>query len=247
MPNGFGLLGGGGQINTSLIIPFLNDTSKYYLFVSKGLTIHTPGNESTYQYSYSVVDMQLNGGLGDVVNKNTFIKIFANEKMVAVPNANGNDIWWICRDWTNNFYSYKITCLGFQTSNPVISTVGYSVNNNVNILNGGDLKASPDGKYIAICYNNYFEVYQFNNATGILSNPIKIPTDQCYGVEFSSNSKLLYISQTFNDPDFPKAQVAQYNIAIYDSATIKNSLVRVSQPLIPNGFGQPGGFATWAR
>ena len=37
MPNGFGLLGSDAQINTALIVPFVNDTSKYYLFVAKGL------------------------------------------------------------------------------------------------------------------------------------------------------------------------------------------------------------------
>ena len=93
MPNGFGLLGIDGQINTALIIPFINDTSKYYLFVSKGLTYHNPGDEINYNYSYNVIDMNLNGGLGDVVNKNIIIRNFATEKMVAIPNANGNDIW----------------------------------------------------------------------------------------------------------------------------------------------------------
>jgi hypothetical protein len=236
MPNGFGLLGSGGQINTALIVPFLNDTSKYYLFISKGLTQHTPGNESTYQYSYSIVDMQLNGGLGDVVNKNTFIKFFATEKMVAAPNANGNDVWWVCRDWSNNFYSYKITCQGIQNNNPVISTVGNNVNGDVNIVNGGDIKCSPDGKFIAACYNNYFEIYQFNNLTGLLSNSIKIPTDYCYGVEFSPSSRLLYITgyEIINNIGF--GFIKQYSLSNYDSTSISNSAVNLSNKYNSGGL-----------
>jgi len=233
MPNGTGLLGGGGTINTALIVPFINDTAKYYLFTAQGLTSYP--QPDTNKYSYSVIDMQLNGGLGDVVNKNTLIKFFATEKMVAAPHANGNDIWWIGRDWTNNFYSYKITCQGFQNSNPIISTVGTNVNNNANTLSSGDMKVSPDGKYIAVAYGPYFEIYRFNNSTGVLSNAIKIPTVFCYGVEFSPNSSFLYISQLFNSPVFT-SDIAQYNLANYDSTQISNSLIRVCNTFIQGGL-----------
>lgn len=234
MPNGFGLQGYLGQINTALIIPFINDPFKYYLFTAQGLAASP--QPDTNKYSYSVIDMQLDGGLGDVVNKNTLIKNFATEKMVAIPAANGNDIWWIGRDWTNHFYSYKITCQGFQNSNPVISTVGSNTNNSLSLLFTGDVKASPDGKYITVSYGSYFEIYQFNNATGVLSNPIKIPAEYCYGVEFSPNSKFLYTTQIFNlnSPSFT-SDVVQYSMAIYDSVQILNSLVKVSQM-------QPGAF-----
>ena len=97
MPNGFGLKGGNCQINRLLIVPFLNDTSKYYLFTSQGLTIGT-AQPDTLRYSYSLVDMNMDGGLGDVTSKNLDIRGFAAEKMVAIPNANGTDIWWICRN-----------------------------------------------------------------------------------------------------------------------------------------------------
>ncbi len=175
MPNGTGLLGIAGQINTALIVPFINDSSKYYLFVSWGSGNNILNNPSQYQYSYNIVNMQLNGGLGDVINKNIFIQFYATENMVAVPNANGNDIWWVCRDWTNHFYSYKITCTGFQNSSPVISTVGNDINNNPSLLGAGDIKSSSDGKFICVSYGAYFEIYRFNASTGVLSNPVLIP------------------------------------------------------------------------
>jgi gliding motility-associated-like protein len=236
MPNGFGLLGGEGQINTALIIPFINDTSKYYLFTSKGLSFHTPNIQNTYFYYYSVVDMALNNGLGDIINKNTSIRNFATEKMVAIPNANGTDIWWICRDWTNNFYSYKITCNGFQNSNPVISTIGSNINNDVNLLSAGDIKVSPNGNLIAACYKDYFEIYTFNKSTGVLSGFIKIPTMDCYGLEFSPNSKLIYITQRFEINNIPYPTLNQYNLSMFDSTTIKNSLYKISQRTVEGGL-----------
>lgn len=240
MPNGFSLKGADCQVNGLLIIPFLNDTSKYYLFTSQGLTFAT-NKADTIRYSFSIVDMNLNGGLGDVLNKNIDIRGFATEKMTAVLHSNGTDIWWICRDWTNKFYSYKITCSGFQNANPIVSVVGDNLNGDQNLLVAGDIKSSPDGNYIAVCYRFYCELYGFDKATGILSNPIKIPGNSFYGVEFSPNSKVLYITQTFQSLPFPTAAVTQYSLANYDSTAIVSSLYNVSQPLLPLGTSIPTG------
>ncbi|MBC7423074.1 MAG: hypothetical protein H7334_06410, partial [Ferruginibacter sp.] len=240
MPNGFGLNGNNARINTALIIPFINDSTKYYLFTSNGIAIGTNFID-TLKYSFSIVDMQLNGGLGDVTNKNTFIKGFAAEKMVAILNANGNDIWWICRDWTNKFYSYKINCIGFQNNNPTISTVGNNLNNDLQLVAAGDIKASTDGKYIAACYRNYFEVYKFNNVTGVLSNPIKIPTEYCSGIEFSSNSKVLYVTQSFLINSQLYYDIVQYSLLNYDSSLISSSLIKITNAQSTgNGYGYLG-------
>jgi hypothetical protein len=242
MPNGTGLLGDLCQINGLLIIPFINDLSKYYVFTAQGLSNFLLNSQDTLKYSYSIVDMALNGGLGDVVSKNNFIRFFSTEKMTAIPHANGTDIWWICRDWTNNFYSYKITCAGFQATNPVVSSIGNNINNDWRLLDAGDIKASSDGKFIAVGYRSYFEIYRFDKSTGVLSNAIKIPTvDGCYGVEFSPDSKVLYISQSFQTIPFPTAAVTQYSIANYDSTAIVNSMYNVTQPSLPFGTSLPTG------
>lgn len=224
MPNGFGLRGEFCNINGILIIPFISDTSKYYLFTSQGLIyIHSP---DTAFYRYSIVDMNANGGLGDVTTKNILIQNNAAEKMVAIPNANGTDIWWVCRNWTNHFYSYKIGCNGFINSNPIVSTIGNNIDNNQNNL-FGDIKASSNGKLIAVAFRNYFEIYQFDNTTGLLSNPIIIKNlNEVYGVEFSPDSKVLYITQRLDNLSF--GGITQYNLSVYDSAAIENSRVLIA-------------------
>ena len=235
MPNGFNLFGADGQINTALIIPFVNDKNKYYLFTSKGLSNFFPNSESTLPYCYSIIDMQLNGGLGDVTVKNNLIQFFSTEKMVAIPHENGNDIWWVCRDWTNHFYSYKITCNGFQNTTPVLSSVGKNVNSDFSLINGGDIKGSNDGKFIAACYPLYFEIYKFSNSTGNISFPITISIPEgCYGVEFSPNNKLLYITGQELKNNLINTFIKQFDLSNYDSSSIVNSAYRVNNV---HGFG----------
>jgi len=160
--------------------------------------------------------------------------------MTAIPNANGNDVWWICRDRTNHFYSFKLTCQGFQKINPVISTVGNNVNNDINLLSAGDIIASPDGNFVAAAYRDYFEIYKFDKLTGILSNSIKIPVFASYGVEFSPDSRYLYISvQGFPDLNTPTGNL-QYDLSNYDSTAIYNSattLTTVSGSLVSSVCG----------
>ena len=72
----------------------------------------------------------------------------------------------------------------------------------------------------------YFELYNFNKITGVLSNAIKIPATQAYGLEFSPNSKLLYITQRIDSLTF--GGITQYSLATYDSASIENSRVLIA-------------------
>src|SRR5690606_36508749 len=92
MSNGGGLFGNGTQLSTRqgvLIVPFIDDSTKYYVFsldnVDHSMRINNPSfpfppgsfapqvfvdnNGDTVQGGlfYSVVDMNLNNGLGDVV------------------------------------------------------------------------------------------------------------------------------------------------------------------------------------
>jgi hypothetical protein len=47
MPNGTGLLGEQCSINGLLIVPFINDTSKYYVFTAQGLGNFIPNTQQT--------------------------------------------------------------------------------------------------------------------------------------------------------------------------------------------------------
>ncbi|MBL0341590.1 MAG: hypothetical protein IPP71_11995 [Bacteroidetes bacterium] len=70
-----------------MLIPMPDDSMKYYLF-SAGVT-SGPG------FSYSIVDMNQNGGLGEVVQKNVLLQSFnVVDGLSAVKHGNGRD-WWV--------------------------------------------------------------------------------------------------------------------------------------------------------
>ncbi|MBL0341880.1 MAG: hypothetical protein IPP71_13635 [Bacteroidetes bacterium] len=69
------------------IVPMPGDSMKYYLF-SIGVT-SGPG------FSYSIIGMAQNSGLGEVIQKNVMLESFnAVDCIAAVKHGNGRD-WWV--------------------------------------------------------------------------------------------------------------------------------------------------------
>src|SRR4029453_2393875 len=88
----------------------------YYLF--------TPPDFFGANFCYSIVDMSLNGGYGDIIDKNTILFGPSGEKVTAVRHANGTDAWVIGHSFDNaDFYAYNITTSGIDAT-PVISSAG---------------------------------------------------------------------------------------------------------------------------
>src|SRR5690606_32532111 len=75
----------------AVIVPMPEDSDKYYIF---SLTAKEQWQQSAGQLYYSVVDMSLNGGLGDVISnrKGIFVDSFLTEKMTATLGDRCN-IW----------------------------------------------------------------------------------------------------------------------------------------------------------
>src|SRR5215831_18428293 len=206
MVNGTGLLGHFSSSQSAIVVPKPLTPNIYYVF-----TVDAMENASN-GFNYSIVDMTLQSGLGEVIQKNIpLIQDTCLEKITAIKNCNGKDVWVIVHPWRGNqFKSFLVTSAGISTS-PVISNVGTPAN--IDFTNAaGCMKASPDGKKLAAAYERYFtmdfvEVYDFNAQTGIISNPVFIQgtsppggigdDEGQYGVEFSPNNKLLYVSAKY--------------------------------------------------
>src|SRR5437868_8206088 len=91
--------------------------------------------------SYSVVDMSLNNGKGDVTVKNSFMILSVNEKLTAVRHSNNTDIWVMVHGSNNNnFYCFLVNSGGVSLS-PVINSIGPVLNLSTAI---GYMKFSPD-------------------------------------------------------------------------------------------------------
>ena len=220
MPNGKGLYGHSSSTQSALIVPMPRDSTKYYIFTSdQGGYVDT----NTKGINYSIVDMTLDNGKGDVTVKNIRLLHPAVEKLTAVPLCDGMGFWVIAHAWGNNkFYAWALTSKGIDS--PVVTGVGKAEkpDGTLNDKNYtlGYLKASPNGKKLALATNtmNVAELYDFDKATGIISNPIEIwdqknhTSPNKYGVEFSPDNSKVYFTQVYSGigPNFKG--VFQYDL-----------------------------------
>jgi len=222
MPNGTGLMGHESTTHSAIVIPKPGSNTIYYVF-----TADADENNYVGGYRFSEIDMSLNGGLGDITAvKNVLLFAPCTEKLTAASHANGIDIWVITKELGNHvFRSYKVTCNGIDM-NPVISTVD-PLSGSVAGYRGGCIKVSPDGTKIASArfLEGKWDLFKFNDATGVVSDRIMITQPGAitlYGVEFSPNSRLVYINGSYT---------YQYKVDVYDSATISNSRYQVDSVL----------------
>lgn len=196
MPNGSGLLGGSSSTQAALIVPKPGACGIYYVFT-------TEDHFGNGDFRYSVVDMCLNSGMGDVVpgQKNILVATSCSEKITAVPHDNGTDYWVITHELGGNaFHAFRLTPNGLLP-NPVTTAIGSSHASNCMI---GPLKASHDGEHL-VCeatFCNICEMFDFDASTGIVSNAINLVSQYglpggFYGVEFSPSDNVLYLATTW--------------------------------------------------
>lgn len=222
LENGDSLLGGNSSAQAALIVPNPSYNNLYYVFTTDqfgGQFVPTGGG-----LSYSVADMSLNNGRGALVQKNIKLMEPTTERLAAVKHCNGHDIWLVSHEYGSNaFYAYLVTDQGVSTE-PVISRIG-SVHGTIG--SGGSnamgcMKLSPRGDKLAltvhsaesVTYPTFSELFDFDNATGQVSNPVHIPADIYkfpYGVEFSPDGSKLYISNSSSS--YHQADIFQYDLS----------------------------------
>jgi PKD repeat protein len=216
MSNGFSLMGNSDATQAALIVKVPLSQNLYYIF-----TVTNEANPNGLRYS--IVDMSLNGGLGNVTSKNILMQTPTTEKITAVKHANSNDIWIITHDWLSNaFRCFLLTATGINP-NSVISNIG-TIHNGSTWNTNGYMKASPNGKKlaVAIChFINKFELFDFNDSSGVVSNVVSFPsypaTIGAYGIEFSPDGTKLFGS-IISSP-----KIYQFNLCAGSSAAIINS------------------------
>jgi hypothetical protein len=212
------LTGDPSSTQSGVIIPKPLDPNTYYIF-------SVDANLGSGGLAYTRVDMLANGGLGDVALAEKNVPIFnpSTEKIAAVNHDNGSDIWVITHQWGNNqFNAYLVTGSGgVSLTTPVISTIGV-VNTGTSGNCRGYMKASPEGGMVALGIEglNIYELYEFNNSTGQLTNLVTLDytsNDDSYGVEFSVNENYLYGSERWG------TDLHQWDVSTYNAAAIQAS------------------------
>jgi len=234
MPNGVGLIGGGTtSTQAATIVPKPGSSNIYYLITADQGFFYEP-NQGVF---YSIIDMNLNGGLGDVSAKNILLTPSpTTERVVAIKHCNDVDYWILTHSYgSNNFNAYQVTSSGI-TTNPIVSSVG-TIEKDTCCSQGssvGCLKASPNGKKLGLSISIYvptplFEIYDFDNSTGQVSNPITIPitTNSNYGgpysCSFSPDNSKVYVTCEY-------VSMVQFDLSSGIPSTIISSQTVIGPP-----------------
>jgi gliding motility-associated-like protein len=222
MPNGNNLTGDPSSTQSGVIVPLPGSSNLYYLF-------SVPAFGNPPGLAYSIIDMNLDSGLGDIGTiKNVILYPHVNERLTAVLHKNKRDIWIIGHAYGNDtFLVYLITPSGIQTT-PYLQKIGISHADSGVILRFlGYLKASPDGSTLAIAFNNdiHVEIFNFDNSIGKITtrNLLNIFTNP-YGIEFSPDSKKLYIAET----EYSNPRICQLDLTQNSTANLISSLAVIS-------------------
>lgn len=187
MPNGNAIITAAAQ--GAIAIPNPKNRNQYYIFTV----------EINRLLEYSIVDMSLNGGLGDVITKNNLLATNTANKLVAVKHKFNNSYWLITHSNTNpaqnTFWSYNITENGITTA-PIASKTGETGR-----LFGDFVSNSKGSKLALTTYakdNAITQVFDFDKQCGIVSNAITLHKesdwDYAYGAAFSPDDNILYIA-----------------------------------------------------
>ena len=250
MGNGRGLYGDESSTQSAIIVPKPEDPNIFYVF-----TVDNGIDQSNYGLNYSEVDLSKNNGLGAVINKNRNLLPACSEKITAVlKDCITKSIWVVTLaslDGTehvyNTFHAFEVTNRGVSNTS-VKSTFNLSVQDQ-----RGYLKLSPDGTKVA-CANvqNGLYLYDFDVNTGMLTNQqslqISSSSPYPYGVEFSPNSKLLYVHSSNdyfdrqnpdnqNNPDRHQSTLTQFDLS---KANIQGSETTIDQRSLYRGALQLG-------
>lgn len=252
MPNGNGLMNGTSfafEYQNTVIVPCTSDTSRYYVFYVQEYddAVYGGNYQPDDKLYYSVVDITLDNGLGDVVPgmKDIVVDSGFCTALTTIPGRNCN-VWLVThmRD-TNVFRAYSING---SVGSPITSHTGS--NHGSLAYRTSVMKAANNDSSIALtnftinlqpqeAIASTVELYHFDTATGIVSNCRRIDLDTLFdlnnftGVCFSPDNSRLYAVQMFSG-------VYQYNLNLPTTAAITASKYQVSPFTILKGDVSPG-------
>jgi len=220
-----------------LALPKPGSKNIYYLFYTEVWdNVWTQPIDSMRRMYYAIVDLNANGGLGDLILKDELLFEKTTEKVAAVRHCNGID-WWVLtlKSGSNEFLAWEINAAGLSNV-PIISKVG-KISSPAMAAKVGTLKFSRDGSTVVkvgaarrnitnSTWDAYVELFHFDKASGTLSDPLLVweNTRSFYGAEFSPDSRKLYLNAWT-----PGDSLYQYDLCTYDSAAIRASKVNLGK------------------
>ncbi len=229
MPNGNDLLGHWSGGTSAIAVKLPGNNQKYYLFTTDAFA--WPNG-----LRYSVIDLDMNDGLGDVTNQKNIVLIErSTEKIAITKHLNEKDYWIVTHPWNSDEYHvYLLTEQGLDPI-PTISKIG--------IFHGGDsynamgqIAFSEDGSRIASAvYHTHYEIFNFDRSNGRLSDQIILNGhSNAWGVQFSKDNKFLYSTRWMSD------EIIQFDLSIGLQDTINQFYKIIGNATSPNSLYKAG-------
>ncbi len=178
-----------------------------------------PGKFAIY---YSEIEPYANGSQGAATNSHIFALDSVEQQMAATRDASGEGWWIISHDMGKPIFR-MIHVLPDGSIQTQFQTIG-----SPHVHDGrSELTISPSGSKVAVAaHYGKVEIFDFDRCTGELSffNAVEkdsIIENWIFGISFSPNEKLLYVSDTYYDSP---TKTYQYCL---DSMNLMNSEVIV--------------------
>ena len=197
MPNSNGLLAGYSSHNGAIFVPRPGSATQYFLFTVR----QWEDGPTSNPVNYSVIDMTLNAGLGDIPSGQKNIPVVLPgspttmvEGQALIPHCNGTDWWYILNgDGTS---SGKIFVTRVTSAGP-ISTVVYNIGMTMAGVPAGAITPTADGTRIAMANlsSKQIAAYNFDRATGVPTTLLAPMVVNAWAdVALSPDGKLIYYS-----------------------------------------------------
>ncbi len=228
------------SMQSSLILPLPDDPTIFYVFTTEDVWGAT---QKEHTLRYSIYDMKkLGDPAGPVVLTNKTLYYRTTERLAGLIGAN---TWLLSHEFgTNTFRSYPITMDGI--GNPVFSSVGSVHGTSSNETAEGYMQFDPAGQRVAVGLvtesgQNAVELFDFDQTTGELTNPIQITFDEpvsqnkVYGVEFSPGGNELFVTLTGSN-----SILYEFKLYNYTQDSIQNSGQIIAQGTQELGAIQAG-------
>lgn len=179
----------------ALILPIPEMSTEYALLST--YVIHDAESLEIYGPELNVSTISTASST-EVVIKNETVASgqFSNGQLTATQHANGRD-WWIIWHYenSNRYLRFILSPEGLERLDDQV--IGEAIHSGVGVA-----RFSPDGRFFAMHngisgeQGNYFDLFDFDRCSGLLSNQRQYHMDNYGGIglEISHNSRYLYIS-----------------------------------------------------
>jgi hypothetical protein len=218
--------------NELTIVPKPNSSSLYYLFSMGQVDVPTQG------LWVSTIDMNANGGMGAVIQKNKRLNTFRNADCVtAIKHGNGRD-WWVFSKYSDlNATQFNRTYTYLVTPDTILPPTIQNLNN----CTDGDVQRiifnKAGNKMMQLNAIGFLCEYDFDRCTGLFSNPTLIYPEQTInfnrifheGAYSPDGTKFYASTRLYNTND---SYLLQYDLTTPNIVASVDTLLTLTSPVM---------------